>query len=66
MEVWPLGKTGVARLFQKGVTFSHTLGTYSSSTVFLVKVTVFWMSSECGGGGGGGSVYTNAVSFVIA
>ena len=60
MEVWPLGKTGIARIFQRGVTFSHTLGTYWSSTVFLVKVTIFRMSSECGAGGGGGEGLTKS------
>ena len=36
-----------------GVTLSHTQGTYQfavlTSTLFLVKVTIFSMSSECGG-----------------
>ena len=43
---------GVVRIFQGGggVTFSHTHGTYWSSTVFLVKVTIFWISSKCVGG----------------
>ena len=50
---------GVDRTFQrggggeKGVTFSQTQRTYwlvaSTSTLLLLKVTIFRMSSECGG-----------------
>ena len=54
---------GVARIFQTGVTFFHTQDTNWSSAVFLLKLSIFRMSSECGvedgggGGGGGGQAY---------
>ena len=37
----------------EGLTLSQTQGTYhfvmSTSALFLVKVTIFWVSRECGG-----------------
>ena len=60
---------GVPRIFQGGGGGSHSLipndtqRTYWSSAVFLVRVTIFRMSSECGGKGGGGQAYQIAAYY---